>query len=437
MNRYVIVGSGVTGTSAAAVLRASDRTAEITLVSDDPHGYYSRPGLAYYLTGEIPEKQLYIYNDLKWRELNIHFVKQRVTRLRPDAHQLQLHPLGVLSYDRLLLATGSTSLSLKVPGADLQGVVKLDDFEDALRLRKLARRIKTAVVVGGGIVAMEMIEGLVSQGVKVQYLLRGERYWPAVLDEAESRLVEQRLSEEGVQFHYRTEVAEIYGSGGKVTGVKTTGGEVLKCGMVAVGIGVQARIELAQTAGLKTERGILTNEYLQTTDPDVFAAGDVAQFLDPLTGRSTIDNLWNPGREQGEAAGRNMAGQMEVYHKPVIVNIARLAGLLTTIIGAVGGGKDDELISVERGSSENWQALPGSIAMESGSEVNHMRLMVGERTLQGAVLIGDQSVSFPLQELILAQVDITPIRAHLIQPTASLGQEIMEYWTKWRQHAAQ
>jgi NAD(P)H-nitrite reductase large subunit len=188
-------------------------------------------------------------------------------------------------------------------------------------------------------------------------------------------------------------------------------------------------LELAQAAGLKTERGILTDEYLQTSDPYIYAAGDAAQIFDLATKRSLIDTLWNPGRQQGNVAALNMAGQRQAYYRPVATNVLRLAGLMITIIGAVGSGRDQDLVSVARGSSETWLQLPNTLALENGNELGHVRLMIGERTLLGALVMGDQKLSLPLQEMVAGQTDITPIRSQLLQPAAPLGQIVMDFWS--------
>lgn len=427
MTRYVIVGTGVAGVAAIGALRSLERSAGITLVGDDPYGFYSRPGLAYYLNGEIPEKQLTIFSKKDWKPLNVRYVRGLATRLDPQKHQLEIDSAGVLTYDRLLLATGSTAVLLRIPGADLQGVVKLDDFDDTRRILALARRARSVVVVGGGIISVELVEGLLAQGLKVHYFLRGERYWPNVLDEKESRLLEHRLAKDGVLLHFHTEAAEVLGKHGKVVGIRTTRGEIINCGMVAVGIGVKLRIELAKAAGLATERGILTDETMQTSDLDIFAAGDVSQVRDPLSGGSFIDTLWHPAREKGLIAASNMAGKRRTYDRRVAINVLRLAGVMTTIIGAVGSGVDDDLVSVARGSSETWQQLPNTISLESSTDVNHVRLMIGERTLLGAIVMGEQKLSLPLQDIISSKVDITPVR-HLLQPGAPLGQIVMDFW---------
>jgi nitrite reductase (NADH) large subunit len=431
MTRYVIVGTGVAGIAAVNSLRTLERSAEITLVGDDPHGFYSRPGLAYLLNREVPEKHLTIFSKEDWKHLNIRYVRGLATRLDPLKHQLEFGPTGILKYDRLLLATGSTAVPLSIPGANLQGVVKLDDLEDTRRILSLTRHAKSAVVVGGGIIAVELVEGLLARGLRVHYFLRGDRYWPNVLDEKESRLLEHRLSEDGVLLHFHTEAAEIISKRGKVAGVRTTKGEFISCEIVAVGIGVKPRIELAKSAGLKIERGILADEHLQTSDADIYAAGDASQVHDPQSGQSYVDTLWHPARAKGKIAALNMTGRRTAYKRSVSINVLRLAGVMTTIVGAVGSGMDDDLVSVARGSSETWQLLPNALQMESFMDVNHLRLMIGEKTLLGAMVMGEQKLSQPLQEIISSKVDITPMRS-LLKPGAPLGEIVMDFWTRMR-----
>jgi NAD(P)H-nitrite reductase large subunit len=314
----------------------------------------------------------------------------------------------------------------------------LDHIDDTRALLKKARRAQTAVVVGGGVLALELVEGLTACGMQVHFLLRGDRYWPGLLDEVESRLVEERLEHKGVRIHPRTEIGEVLGRGGSVSGVRTKGGETIGCKLVAVAIGVKPRVELAQAAGLDVERGILVNETMQTSHPDVFAAGDVGQVYDPATGKKSLDMLWNPALEQGKTAGHNMAGRAAVYQRPVAVNVLRLSGVMTTIIGAIGSGKDDSPLDIMRGSSETWQQLPNTIAVTKGGGVNQMRLALGERTVVGALLMGEQILSFPLQELISRKADITPIRAQLLQSDAPLGEVLMDFWLNlsadWKKH---
>lgn len=443
--KYVIIGAGVAGMAAIEAIRSIHPVpvgivpadeAEIVMICDDPHGYYSRPGLAYYLTGEINDDALYPRSQSDYKKLKFNFVQGRVTRILRSEQALEIDGKSRLAYDRLLVAVGARALLLEAPGAKLDGVVKLDHMNDAKYILKLARRGKTAVVVGGGITALELTEGLLARGMKVHYLLRGDRYWSNVLDQEESLVVEKRLKEEGVTLHYHSELAEVTGRNGRVSGVRLQDGVTLKCDLVAYAIGIRPCLELMQGTDLTLDRGILVDEYLQTNDPHIFAAGDVAQAYDPLTGRSALDSLWNPAREQGRVAGLNMAGRKTAYLKSAPFNVTRLAGLTTTIIGAVGHGRDDDMVGIARGDSETWRELPDAIVAQNGFDINHMRLLIGKNTLIGAVLMGDQKLSRPLQKMIEGGADISSIREKLLTAGAPIADLIADYWVAWREQTA-
>lgn len=427
--KYIIIGSGVAGIAAIEAIRSVDASGEVMMIGDDPHGFYSRPGLAYYLTGELHDKALFPRSANDYRKLNFRYVKGRVKNILRERHALELDGQAQLPYDRLLLAVGAQATLMKVPGAELEGVLKLDHMEDAKRILKHARRGRTAIVVGGGITALELVEGLVARGVKVHYLLRGDRYWSNVLDEQESRIVEHRLQEEGVKLHFHSEITEVTGKKGHVSGVRLADGKTLKCDMVAYAIGIRPRVELAKQAGLEVDRGILVNEFMQTNDPLIFAAGDVAQVYDPSTGNSVLDSLWGPARQQGYSAGLNMAGKKTAYVRSAPFNVTRLAGLTTTIIGMVGNGRDEDLVGIARGDSETWRHLPEAMVAQAGFDVNRLRVLVGERTLLGAIVMGDQKLSFPLEKMISDGVDISSIREKLLLPNVKVADVIAEFWS--------
>lgn len=430
--KYAIVGTGVAGIAAIEAIRSVDAAGEIVMIGDDPHGFYSRPGLAYYLTGELHDKALYPRTSDEYRQMNFRYVKGRVKGVLREARVLELENQTSIPYDRLLIATGAQALPLEMPGANLDGVFKLDHMEDAKRILKHARRGKMAIVVGGGITALELTEGLLARGMNVHYLLRGDRYWSGVLDEHESKIVEARLQVEGVTLHHHAEVIEVMGKKNRAIGARLLDGRTLTCDMVAYAIGIRPRLELARQAGLEVERGILVDECMRTNDPQIFAAGDVAQVYDPSSGRSVLDSLWGPARQQGYAAGLNMAGRTTAYVKAPPFNVTRLAGLTTTIIGAVGSGHDEDVIGIARGDSETWRSLPEAMVAQSGFDVNHVRLLVGEKRVFGAVVMGDQTLSYPLQKIVSEGIDISSIREKLLAPDARIGDVVVEFWAGLR-----
>jgi NAD(P)H-nitrite reductase large subunit len=220
-------------------------------------------------------------------------------------------------------------------------------------------------------------------------------------------------------------------------GVKTADGRMIRCELVAVAIGVRPRIELARNAGLQVDRGIVVDGCMQSSQPDIFAAGDVAQVHDPITGSSVLNTLWGPAREQGFIAGSNMAGVRMDYSRSIPFNVTRLAGITTTIIGTVGKGEDEDLVGIARGDSETWRQLPDAIAAQNDFEVNRLRILVGEDIILGAVVMGDQTLSRPIQDLVSNQVDIRPFRSRLLEPSPPLSDLILDIWMDWKSCYAQ
>jgi NAD(P)H-nitrite reductase large subunit len=430
-----MIGSGPASISAAQAIRSVDASAQIMLLSAEPHGYYSRPGLAYYLAKEIPEDRLHPFSAEDFARLGIGMVAERAVAIDAAAHTVTLASGQAMGYDRLLIATGSQAIPVGVPGAALDGVVKLDDMNDARDVIRRCSRAKAAVVVGGGITALEIVEGLRAHRVHVHYFMRKDRYWGNVLSETESRIVEQGLADQGVEIHHFAELAEVLGDArGHVVGVRTVAGQQIGCEMVAVAIGVLPLTQLARSAGILCGRGILVDEYLRSNVADIFAAGDVAEVCDPLTDRRTMEVLWNSAKEKGRVAGLNMASeQLTAYNEGAPLNVTRLAGFKITIMGTVGGGgEDSDLKGISRGDSETWRQAGNSAVVECRAGDANVRLILGEHTIDGAVVMGDQALSFPLQELIGARADVSAVLPALRAPAAPVAPLLGEFYRTWK-----
>ncbi len=438
MKRYVIIGAGAAGIAAAESIRNLDRASEIVCISAEKQGYYSRPGLAYFLSKELGEKSLYPFSRSDFKARGINFYHNHVNGINSTNHEIILQDGRKMRYDRLLVATGAAAVRPSIEGVDLDGVVYLDSLAQTRLMIKQARRQRKAVVVGGGITAIEIVEGLNARGVAVDFFIRGERYWNRVLDEIESGMIESRLRHDGVKIHKNTEVAKIIGRNGRVTGVATKDGRLHRTEMVAFAIGVLPRVGLAKKSGLEAGRGVRVNEYLETSAQDVYAAGDVTESFDPVSEGWIIDSLWNPARNQGHVAGMNMAGEQRPYLRENALNVTRLTGLTTTIIGRVGTGEKggEEDLSIVRGESEAWQQMPDAVLCQNSFDVNRLRVMVGKTKLEGALLMGDQSLSKALEDLVREGVDISSIRDSLVTSGADLGSILFNYWQRWRQFDA-
>lgn len=424
--RFLIIGNGTAGLTAAETIRKADRHAKILIVTDEPHPFYSRPGIAYLLAGDIPEGCLFPRTTEELEGLGLGVVHARAVQIDPSAQVVHFEGGRSLGYEALLLATGASAIRPPIAGVDLQGVVTFDTLDDARRILRLARRAKRAVVIGGGITALELAEGLTACGVETHYLLRKDRYWSRVLDEDESLIVEEGLAREGIVLHRNTSVEKILGRRGRVTGVQTDEGKVIKCQIVACAVGIRPRTELASSAGLMLDRGILVDEHMHTSARNVFAAGDVAQVYDPITGEHSLDTLWAVATEQGAAAGWSMVGEPRPFLRGTPFNVTRLGGVITTIIGSVGSPdrRDDDLVSIVRGDSERWRHHSAEFSVEVGEKPDRVRLMLNPDRIVGAVITGDQTASRFVNELISSQVDIRPIY-HLLLRSPGRSLEII------------
>ncbi|MCL4561790.1 MAG: FAD-dependent oxidoreductase [Chloroflexi bacterium] len=437
MRRYIIVGSGVAAMAAAGAIRQQDESGEIVVVGEEAHPFYQRRKLISFLVGEIPEAHLFsaAENEVQPRQLHLRRIShRRVTSLAWREHEIELSTGERLSYDRLLLATGAQSARIDVPGARLSRVLKLDNLNDARTLIRAAKKAHVVVLEGGGISALQLAEGLRSLHLQVHYLLSEDRLLKNVLDRAESQIILQRLAAMGICIHPYSRLAEITGRGGHATGVLTTAGETIACDLVVSAGRVLPRAELARSAGLFTNRGILVDENLQTSAEDVFAAGDVTEIYDPAFGKSLLDTLWWAARAQGTTAGQNMAGQNTPYQKPLSFSHTVLAGLQATIIGATGRGTDANLRGITWGESETWRQLSNAFPVRDDQGDNHLRVTVGQKTLIGAVLLGDQSLAQPLYSLISEQAFLpTALRDRLIRGDISRVRSLLEFWSSWKQ----
>lgn len=442
MRRYVIIGNGAAGVTAAEELYHLDGRASITVVSDEPYPMYSRPGLAYILIDEVSAEQAIARKPEWYTRHHINLIMSRAVRIDFEQRQVWLANGQALAYDALLIATGAQAVPAPFSGGQLDGVVYLDTLDNTLNLIERAKSAQAAVVVGGGITALEMAEGLAHHQVETHYLVRKTNLWSTLLNDSESRLVETQIKHHSVHIHYGSEIAEIVGAQGRVVGVKTNRGEMIPCEIVGVAIGVQPNLALAKGTPLKIDRGIMTNEYLETNLPGVFAAGDCAQIYDAWSGTHHIDSLWPTAISSGRTAAANMTGAHVPYRKGVPFNAALLFGLHLTAIGQVAAaGRDgdatEELSFISRGSSEVWTANPGGgyTSAWANDGTSSQRLVLRDQALVGALLLGNQRLADPLRDLIDQHVNIAAVRAGLMSGGPALATAVLTAWQhSQRQH---
>lgn len=313
---FVIVGAGLAGAKAAETLRSEGFEGRVVLIGDEPVRPYDRPPLSkQYLTGAPGGHQLFLHDESYYDDHGIDLIHStRAVILDVSDRRIELDSGERLSYDSLLLATGSVVRRLAVPGADLGGVHYLRSLADATHLRDAIQRAGRIVVIGAGWIGCEVAASARTLDTAVAMVAPTELPLLRVLGPELGRFYRDVHADAGVELHLGTGVGEIRGDG-KVEEVVLTDGTVLEADAVAVGIGADPRVELAGDAGLDVDNGIVCDEHLAASVPGVFAAGDVANAWHPLLGARLRLEHWSSALNQGPTAARNMLGAGQRYER--------------------------------------------------------------------------------------------------------------------------
>ena len=283
-DHFVILGNGAAGFRAAKALRRADTGAQISLFTQEPHPFYLRRQLGDFLAGNLTLSELIFQGRNAYRRERIDLVlATRIVRVAPEAHEVVFASGQRVNYSRLLVATGTEAAPLDLPGADLEGVVRFDTLHGAVKVREALKDVRRAVILDAGLVGLTLAQSLVGCGIEVTQLVDGPSYWPEMLDEKASRLVEDLLEKNGIAVRRHTAARAIIGAGGRAIGVETAGGDLLGAELVAYGSRRRPAVGLVEGSAIAVGRGIRVDQRLRTNQPDVFAAGDVAETVPSAT----------------------------------------------------------------------------------------------------------------------------------------------------------
>lgn len=312
---HVIIGNGIAGVTAALTIRARDAGARITILSDEAPYFYARTALMWIYMRQLRQRDTEPHERWFWKEQRIDLRQGRAVGLDTGRKLVSLDDGDELTYDRLLLAVGGKANMFGWPGQDLDGVCNMTGLGDLARLEAVRPRLERAVVVGGGLIGIELVEMMLHDHVPVTYLVREPWYWELALSEPEARTVEARMREHGVDLVLEDEIGEIRGQG-RVESLVTKKGAEYPCQLVGVAVGVGARTELAEMAGLEVDRGIVVDESFRTSAEDVYAVGDCAVIKLPGEDRPRVEKLWYTGQKHGVVAGQAMCGEQDAVYQP-------------------------------------------------------------------------------------------------------------------------
>ncbi len=400
MARYLIVGGGVAGVRAAETIRKRAARDSITIVADEQDGFYYRPQLADFAGGTVGEQRLkakpkdfFESNDIRL------LLGRKAAALRPSEHRVELDDGASERYDRLLIATGASPRRAQVPGAELEGVQYLQTLADARALAADAQRAKQAVVVGENSIGLEIARALLARGVKVRYLVRGERFWPQMLDADAGQMVEQHLQGRGIELMPQRELRAILGTAGKVDRVVTSADEVIPADIVGLSLGLQPNSALAAQAGIEVGQGILVDDRLATSAADVFAAGDVTQAPELTSGERVQSFGWLKAWRQGQVAGENMAGSWP----PPAGGSASVADHISTLQVQI---LDLDFLAMGQSNPPPGVGLRKESAVFPDVGV-YKSLVRRNGTLVGAAFLGNVAEAAIIEQLIRSRADIS------------------------------
>ena len=312
--QYLLIGGGLASGQAAKELRGKDPHGSIVLVGEEPHVPYDRPPLSKeFLRGEKSRDELFFDPAQYFRDQRVDLLLGvSVERLDLRTKTAVLGSGDSIAFEKALIATGGRPIRLKLPGGDLPGVYYLRTLEDSAALAAEAGSDRRAVIIGAGFIGMEVAASLTQKGVRVSVIEALPRIWARFADTTLASFVQEYCVQKGVTFSTNEVVTEIRGKD-RSSAVVTKSGKEIPCDFVCIGVGIVPNVELAQQAGLKVDNGIVVDEYLQSSHPDIYAAGDVANYFDPLFGKRRRVEHWGHAEYCGQLAGQNMAGARNSY----------------------------------------------------------------------------------------------------------------------------
>ncbi len=335
---FVIIGNGVAGITAAFAIRERDASASITVVSGESDYFFARTALMYVYMDRMQPRDLEPYERGVYEKKLIRRVRAWVRDIDSDRKQIRLDSGEAIAYDKLLLATGSTPNRIPWPGleAEHDGVVHFVSMQDLERCERLTPSTKRAVVVGGGLIGIELVECLVHHGVHVTFLVREQWYWPIALGPQEGEMVAAHIRKHGVEICLEEEVASVESSSdGRVRAIRTNRGRELPCELLGIAIGVRPAIDWLRsvTTPPAIGRGILATTGFRTSLDSVFTAGDCTE----IEGVG-VEQIWYSAKRQGELAARGMLGDHVQYTPPTFFNSAKMFEIEYTTVGRRADG---------------------------------------------------------------------------------------------------
>ncbi len=410
---HVIIGDGIAGASAAETIREADPDASVTVITDEGEALYNRILIKEFAKGKLPEAPISIHEPEWYDERDIDLqLNTHVTDIEPVAHEIHTHEGETYEYDKLLVATGGTPAQLPVDNSDADGVHHFWTFQDARSIREHAEESDQGIIVGAGLLGIDLAAVCAAQGIDANYLMRGDSWWRYALSADGAEIIHDALRENGVE--------PVFGSGvdhftvdddGHVTGAVDPNGESFDGEWAGVAIGLNFNTEFLDGAGLEQDDGIIVDEYMQTSVEDIYAAGDITQYHDTILDARAQNGAWGSAKEQGSVAGKNMVADDDEKEFRWVSSYSITHFDFPFLSFGHPARGDDE--AERKYSDSEWRRL----AFENGQLIGGV--LIGDLSQQSKfkkLIREERTVADQKERLLQKDVDLDEVRAETVKP---------------------
>ncbi|MFX0179428.1 MAG: NAD(P)/FAD-dependent oxidoreductase [Candidatus Hodarchaeota archaeon] len=345
------MGGGPAGAIAALEIRQHDIEGEIIIISDEDYQFYKRSKIINLISASCSEDDLFIKGKKVYDENNIRFINDHVERVIPEKQQIILKSGDSFHYDYLLIASGGSPIILPWKGVELEGIYTLYNLDDAKKVAEQACNAEHVVVIGGGSIAMKAIQNFKKIGLDISIIEKSSHLWPIGFDRKVARIVEKKITKNGIHIYLEEEIVEFKGKNGKLSSIVLKSGQEILADLAIITIGMKPNIDFLIRSGIEVEQGIIVDSYMRTNIPNIYAAGDVAQIYDPLYNVPILHPTWGNAKKQGKIAARNMVGDNVKYSGTIPIQTIKIFGFTAIAVGITHSKKNfDELswISFEK-----------------------------------------------------------------------------------------
>ena len=406
MEHIVIIGNGISGITLARHIRKLSEK-RITIISSESEYFFSRTALMYVFMGHMKFEHTQPYESFFWKKNRIDLKKALVEIVDINAKKVIFEDKTLLEYDKLVIATGSKPNKFGWKGQDLNGVLGMYHKQDLENLETLAANCKRAVVVGGGLIGIELVEMLTSRKIPITFLVREKSFWSNILPMPESEMINRHIREHHIDLRLETGLEEIIADqNGRAKAIKTNKGETIECSIVGLTAGVAPNIIFLRNSGIELGRGVKVNRFFETNIKDVYAIGDCAEQHEAIGNRRNIEAVWYTGRMMGETLAQTICGKPMQYNPGNWFNSAKFLDIEYQTYGWVFANAGENETHFYWKNSCGKRAI--TIAFDTQS-----RLFLGINTFGirmrheffDKVLNEKKSVDFVIDNLIKANFD--------------------------------